>query len=290
MHAPTPRPAPLVMGIVNVTPDSFSDGGRWADPAAAVEQARRLVAQGARIIDVGGESTRPGSARVDEAEELRRVLPVVEALVAEGVTISVDTTRAAVAAETVAAGAGIVNDVSGGLADPEMLPVVARTEADLVLMHWRGHSEDMYAEARYEDVTAEVLAELTERVTAAEEAGIPRERIVLDPGFGFAKRPEHSWELLAGLERFVRGADLLGCRTLVGTSRKGFLGQVRAGLVPVEGTGEPVPVPAPERDAATAATSLLSAQAGAWAVRVHAVTPTVDALGVHARMRPWQEG
>ncbi|WP_331250700.1 dihydropteroate synthase [Kytococcus schroeteri] len=272
-----PDGLPLVMGILNVTPDSFSDGGRWDAPDAAVAHAARMVAAGAHLVDVGGESTRPGSQRVDEAEELRRVVPVVRALAERGWCVSVDTMRASVAAAVVEAGAAVVNDVSGGLADEDMFRVVAETGVPYVLMHWRGHSADMYGPARYTDVTGEVLAELAQRLEVAEAAGVRRGQVVLDPGLGFAKTPEHSWAMTGELDRFVAGAHQLGCATLVGASRKGFLQQARPGA------DADHPVPPVERDAATAATSLLSAQAGAWAVRVHDVVGTVDTLGVLRR-------
>ncbi|WP_374928530.1 dihydropteroate synthase [Kytococcus sedentarius] len=275
-----PDGLPLVMGIVNVTPDSFSDGGRWADAGAARAHAEHLVDAGAQILDVGGESTRPGSDRVPEEEELRRVLPVVRDLAGAGWCVSVDTTRARVAAATLEAGATLINDVSGGLADPDMFGVVADAGAPYVLMHWRGHSQDMYGPAHYDDVAGEVLAELGEQLDRAVTAGVAVEQVVLDPGFGFAKTAAHNWVLMGEIDRFVAGARELGCASLIGVSRKGFLGQVRQAVA-----GEGDPVPAGERDVATATTSLLSAQAGAWSVRVHDVQGTVDALGVlrHAR-------
>ncbi|MFE2378453.1 dihydropteroate synthase [Streptomyces sp. NPDC059398] len=258
-----------VMGVVNVTPDSFSDGGRWFDTGAAVKHGLDLVAQGADLVDVGGESTRPGASRVDADEELRRVVPVVRGLASEGVTVSVDTMRATVAEQSVSAGAVLVNDVSGGLADPAMVPVVAAAGAPFVVMHWRGFSESMAARAHYTDVVAEVLAELRARVEAAVAGGIAPERIVVDPGLGFAKDAEHDLALVAHL------ADLraLGHPLLVAASRKRFLGRVLAH----EGAAPP---PARERDAATAAVSALAAHAGAWAVRVHEVRATADAVRV----------
>ncbi|WP_344077279.1 dihydropteroate synthase [Streptomyces crystallinus] len=258
-----------VMGVVNVTPDSFSDGGRWFDTAAAVKHGLDLVAEGADLVDVGGESTRPGATRVDEDEELRRVVPVVRGLAAEGVTVSVDTMRAAVAEQAVAAGALLVNDVSGGLADPRMIPVVAATEAPFVVMHWRGFSKDMNSRAVYADVVGEVVAELHARVEAVVAGGIPPERIVLDPGLGFAKQAEHDLALVAHLAEL----RALGRPLLVAASRKRFLGHVLAG----DGSGPP---PARERDAATAAVSAIAAHEGAWAVRVHEVRATADAVRV----------
>ena len=193
---------PLLMGVVNVTPDSFSDGGRWATPDAAISHARNLMAEGADILDIGGESTRPGATRPLVEEELGRVLPVIRAMAAEGSTVSVDTMRAEVATEALAAGATIVNDVSGGLADPRILDVVADSEATYVCMHWRAHSDHMQDLAVYDGpggVVAAVRDELSERVEALQAAGVPDGRIVLDPGLGFAKRPEHNWALLAGI-------------------------------------------------------------------------------------------
>lgn len=258
-----------VMGVVNVTPDSFSDGGHWFDTTAAIKHGLELVAEGADLIDVGGESTRPGASRVDEAEELRRVIPVVRGLASEGVTLSVDTMRARVAEQAVAAGAALVNDVSGGLADPDMIPVVAAAGVPFVVMHWRGFSESMNSRAVYEDVVAEVVTELRDRMDAVTEGGVAPEQLVIDPGLGFAKDAAHDLSLVAHLPRLRE----LGRPLLVAASRKRFLGHVLAG----EGAAPP---PARERDAATAAISALSANAGAWAVRVHAVRATADAVRV----------
>ncbi|MER6613690.1 dihydropteroate synthase [Streptomyces xantholiticus] len=258
-----------VMGVVNVTPDSFSDGGRWFDTTAAIKRGLDLVAQGADLIDVGGESTRPGASRVDEEEELRRVVPVVRGLASEGVTVSVDTMRSGVAEQAVAAGAALVNDVSGGLADPRMVPVVAATGAPFVVMHWRGFSEDMNSRAVYRDVVAEVVEELRARMEAVVEGGIAPERIVIDPGLGFAKQAEHDLALVAHLSEL----RALGRPVLVAASRKRFLGRVLA-------KDDGAPPPARERDAATAAVSAISAHEGAWAVRVHEVRATADAVRV----------
>ncbi|WP_073225808.1 dihydropteroate synthase [Streptomyces sp. NBRC 110465] len=258
-----------VMGVVNVTPDSFSDGGRWFDTTAAVKHGLNLVSEGADLVDVGGESTRPGASRVDEAEELRRVIPVVRGLASEGVTVSVDTMRARVAEQAVAAGAALVNDVSGGLADPGMIPAVAAAGVPFVVMHWRGFSETMNSRAVYEDVVAEVLDELRQRMDAVIAGGVAPERVVIDPGLGFAKDADHDLRLVAHLAEL----HTLGRPLLVAASRKRFLGRVLAG----EGSSPP---PARERDAATAAVSALSAQAGAWAVRVHEVRATADAVRV----------
>ncbi|MER5632700.1 dihydropteroate synthase [Streptomyces nitrosporeus] len=258
-----------VMGVVNVTPDSFSDGGRWFDTTAAIKHGLELVAEGADLVDVGGESTRPGATRVDEAEELRRVVPVVRGLVSEGVTVSVDTMRARVAEQAVTAGASLLNDVSGGLADPDMIPVAAAASVPFVVMHWRGFSESMNSRAVYGDVVAEVLTELRDRMDAVVGGGIAPESVVIDPGLGFAKNAAHDLALVARLDRLRE----LGRPLLVAASRKRFLGQVLAGP---DGT----PPPARERDAATAAVSALSAHAGAWAVRVHSVRATADAVRV----------
>ncbi|MER6517170.1 dihydropteroate synthase [Streptomyces sp. NPDC001553] len=259
-----------VMGVVNVTPDSFSDGGRWFDTTAAVKRGLDLVAQGADLVDVGGESTRPGASRVNAAEELRRVVPVVRGLASEGIAVSVDTMRAEVAARAVAAGAVLVNDVSGGLADPGMIPAVAAAEVPFVVMHWRGFSAGMNNLAVYENVVAEVTAELRERIDAVVAGGIAPERLLVDPGLGFAKNAEHDLALVAHL----RELRALGFPLLVAASRKRFLGRVLAGA---DGAAPP---PARERDAATAAVSAIAAHQGAWAVRVHEVRATADAVRV----------
>lgn len=257
------------MGVVNVTPDSFSDGGRWFDTTAAVKHGLDLVAEGADLVDVGGESTRPGATRVDEDEELRRVVPVVRGLASEGVVVSVDTMRASVAARSLEAGAALVNDVSGGLADPEMIPVVADAGAPFIVMHWRGLLEGAAVHGVYDDVVGEVVDELRARVDAVLAGGVAPDRIVVDPGLGFSKEAEHDLALLAHLDRLTA----LGHPLLVAASRKRFLGRVLAGP-------EGAPPPARERDAATAAVSALAAQAGAWAVRVHEVRATADAVRV----------
>lgn len=257
------------MGVVNVTPDSFSDGGEWFEPEAAVAHGLELMAQGADILDVGGESTRPGAARVPEDEELRRVLPVVHELVTRGAVVSVDTTRASVAEATVAAGAHLVNDVSGGLADRGMYDVVARTGVVYVAMHWRGHADVMDSLAVYDDVVTDVRTELTDRLRALESAGVAREQVVLDPGLGFAKPGSANWPLLAGLDELLD----VGLPVLVGASRKRFLGTLLAGP-----DGQPAPPLA--RDAATAAITALAAAAGAWCVRVHDVPGSADAVRV----------
>ncbi|WSC96834.1 dihydropteroate synthase [Streptomyces sp. NBC_01754] len=257
------------MGVVNVTPDSFSDGGHWFDTTAAIKHGLELVAEGADLIDVGGESTRPGASRVDASEELRRVIPVVRGLASEGVTLSVDTMRARVAEQAVAAGATLVNDVSGGLADTDMVRVVAAADVPFVVMHWRGFSESMNSRAVYGDVVSEVLTELRARMDTVVGGGVAPENLVIDPGLGFAKNAAQDLTLVAHLDRLHE----LGRPLLVAASRKRFLGRVLAGA---DGT----PPPARERDAATAAVSALSANAGAWAVRVHAVRATADAVRV----------
>ncbi|OKJ12036.1 dihydropteroate synthase [Kitasatospora sp. CB01950] len=260
------------MGVVNVTPDSFSDGGMWLDPAKAIAHGLDLVARGADLVDVGGESTRPGAVRVTEEEELRRVVPVVTELARAGVVVSVDTMRAAVARAAVQAGAAIVNDVSGGLADAEMANVVAETGAPFVVMHWRGQSADMYAQAVYDDVVADVVRELSDRMEELLAAGVKEDQLILDPGLGFAKTSAHNWALLGRLDALTA----LGRPVLVAASRKRFLGTLLANPE----TGELRP--ARQRDDATAAVSVLSAKAGAWAVRVHDVSGTADAVRVVA--------
>ena len=259
-----PRDRTLLMGVLNVTPDSFSDGGRWVDPEAAVAHARELIAQGADIIDIGGESTRPGAQSVDVDTEISRVLPVVRALLADtsegggSAIISVDTIHAATAEAVIEAGAHIINDVSGGLADPAMHGLIARTGVVYVCQHWRGDPETMDRLTDYPGgVVAGVEAELRERLVELDAAGVERSQVVLDPGLGFAKTHAQSWELLAATSRLI--ADL-GQPLLVGSSRKRFLAQA------AEAEATPV-----QRDAVTAATTALAAAAGAWAVRVHEV-------------------
>lgn len=257
-----------IWGILNVTPDSFSDGGRHLDPDTAIAHAQRLRADGATVIDVGGESTRPGAERVPVADEQARALPVVEALAAAGIPVSIDTLNSATAVAAVQAGARIVNDVSGGLADDRMLDAVASTGADVVLGHWRGPSADMYAQARYGRAAREVASELLSRVAAAAAAGIAPSRLIVDPGIGFAKAGSQNWDVLRGLDEIVG----LGPRVLVGTSRKRFLAEtLAAGGAAVDER---------RRDLATAVTSALAARAGVWAVRVHDVAATRDALAV----------
>jgi dihydropteroate synthase len=261
----------LVMGIINVTPDSFSDGGAFLDPARAIEAGVRMVEEGADLIDVGGESTRPGAASLDDAEERRRVVPVIEGLTRRvSVPVSVDTYKASTAAAALTAGAAIVNDVSGLRYDPALADIVAAHRAPVVLMHTRGRSRDMYQQASYHDVIAEVLDELRESIAFATAAGVPAERIILDPGLGFAKEAPHSYEVLARLDAFAE----LGRPLLVGPSRKSFLARPLGGSVP-----------APERDWATAAAVAAAVLAGAHIVRVHAVRHMVQVARVADEIR-----
>jgi len=265
----------LVMGILNVTPDSFSDGGRWPDARSAVEQGVRLHTDGADIVDIGGESTRPGASRISGDEELDRVMPVVQGLVAQGVPVSIDTMRVEVADACVSAGAVLVNDVSGGRADPGMLPWLATCEVPYVAMHWRGPSDVMEDLATYGDVVTEVRDELAVRLDALAAAGVDLARVVLDPGLGFAKRSPHNWAVLRHLDSLAS----LGCPLLIGASRKRFLGDLLA-----HDDGEPRPFE--ERDAAGDAVTALAASHGVWGVRVHEVRGSRDAVLV---ARAWRE-
>ena len=265
-----------MLGVLNVTPDSFSDGGRYVDRDQAVAHGIALRDAGADLVDVGGESTRPGAERVAADIELGRVLPVIRDLVAEGVRVSVDTTRATVAEAAIGAGATLVNDVSGGLADPAMAATVAAARVPWILMHWRGHSDRMGEYASYEDVLGEVRAELVTRVDAAVLAGVDPALLVLDPGLGFAKTAAHNWTLLRRLDVLLA----LGFPVLVGASRKRFLGQL---LADADGT----PRATAGRDTATAVLTAMVAQAGAWGVRVHDVTSSMDAVAVATG---WQLG
>ncbi len=267
-----PRPDRcLVMGVLNVTPDSFSDGGRYLDPEVAVSHGLRLVAEGADLVDVGGESTRPGARRPPEREELARVLPIVSALASAGVRVSIDTMRASVAAAATQAGAALVNDVSGGLADTAMFATVADLGVPYVLMHWRSHSATMQQHTAYAEVVGDVTAELADRLALAGDAGIDPARIAIDPGIGFSKTAEQNWQVCARLDQL----QALGRPVLLATSRKRFLGELLA--------QEGEPRPPGERDAATVATTALAAAAGAWCVRVHDVGPSADAVRVVAR-------
>lgn len=256
---------PTIMGILNVTPDSFSDGGLFQNFDDAVEHAAGLMAAGADIIDVGGESTRPGAERLPIDMEQARVLPVIRELVARDIPVSIDTMNAATAAAAIDIGAVLVNDVSGGLADPGMARVVAESGVELVVMHWRGHSANMDELAVYTDVVRNVRDELKRRIAELLVAGVRPDRIILDPGLGFAKTPHHNWQLLGRL----RELGTLGHRLLIGASRKRFLGE----LLP-EGA------PTSDRDSATATISVLAAESAVWGVRVHDVAGTLDALTV----------
>ncbi len=268
------------MGVVNVTPDSFSDGGRYVAAEAAIERGRQLFDEGADLVDVGGESTRPGAARVPVDVELSRVVPVVSALTSEGVAVSIDTMRAEVAQAAVHAGAVLVNDVSGGLADPQMLAYLAAADVPCVLMHWRGHSTEMMARTEYPlGVVEGVVQELRERLDCAAAAGVDLRNVVLDPGIGFAKTPQDNWPLLANLAPL----HALGQPLLVGASRKRFLGELLA-----DPAGNPRPLD--EREDATTAVSALVAAAGAWGVRVHDVRSSLDAARVAAAMSAAEVG
>lgn len=268
VHPALPRPGRCaVVGVLNVTPDSFSDGGRYLDLDDALEHGMSMWTAGADLIDVGGESTRPGAARVDAATEIERVLPVVRDLSAAGVAVSVDTTRARVAEAAVGAGARVVNDVSGGLADPTMASAVAAMGVPWILMHWRGHSDHMDSLAVYDDVVTDVRDELRTRVDLAVAAGVDPSALVLDPGLGFAKRAGHNWTLLRHLDVLLE----LGFPVLVGASRKRFLGSLLA-----DKAGNPRPPDG--REDATVAISALVATAGAWGVRVHDVPRSLDAV------------
>ncbi|GAB3632216.1 dihydropteroate synthase [Microbacterium shaanxiense] len=256
-----------IWGIVNVTPDSFSDGGRHSDAESAIAHGLALRDAGATVLDIGGESTRPGAVRVDPAVEQQRVLPVIEDLAGRGLAVSIDTLNAATAAAAVRAGARIVNDVSGGLADPEMLGAVADSGADFAVGHWRGPSDDMYARAEYRRASREVAGELRERIGEAAAAGIAPARLIVDPGIGFAKAGAQNWDVLRGLDDITA----LGHRVLIGTSRKRFLAETLDGEADVDET---------RRDLATAVTSALAVRYGVWAVRVHDVAATRDALAI----------
>ena len=267
LAAPARAGRALVMGVVNVTPDSFSDGGRWITTDLAVAHGRQLIAQGADLLDVGGESTRPGARRVDPAEEQNRVLPVIRELAGSGVVVSVDTIHAATAAAAIEAGAVIVNDVSGGLADPAMAAVLAEAGVVYICQHWRGDPRTMDGLTDYGgDVLAGVEAELRARLDHLADAGLADEQVVIDPGLGFAKTHEQSWRLLAATARL---REDLRRPVLIGASRKRFL----ALALPDDVAADPL-----ARDAATAATTALAAAAGAWAVRVHEVPASRDAV------------
>jgi dihydropteroate synthase len=267
-----------VMGVINVTPDSFSDGGAFDDADSAVKHGMQLLAAGADLLDVGGESTRPGAQRVSPEEEQLRVLPVITALAGAGAVVSIDTMRASTAEAALQAGARIINDVSGGLADADLPRVAAAAGVPYVVMHWRGHSAGMQQHATYDDVVREVRDELSIRVDAVVAAGVDIDSVIVDPGIGFAKNAEHNWALLAHLETLM----LLGRPVLVGASRKSFLGRLLA-----DGD-EPRPVM--DRDDATAAITALAAAAGAWGVRVHEARASADAVRVAAAVRAARTG
>jgi len=258
----------LVMGIINVTTDSFSDGGRHLELDAALKRARTMMIEGADIIDIGGESTRPGAERVSEQVERDRVIPLLREMVDLGAIVSVDTMRSAIAEEAISAGAAVINDVSGGLADPVMGEVIAAARVPFVAMHWRGHSERMQTFAQYKNVTHEVRDELAARVDGLVMQGVELEQIIIDPGLGFAKTPAHNWELLHNF-KLLKDLNL---PILVGASRKRFLGE----LLSAEGVDRALD----ERDDATVALTALAAQAGAWCVRVHEVRGNRDAVEV----------
>jgi dihydropteroate synthase len=262
----------LIMGILNVTADSFSDGGKFLDTRAAIDHGMQLIADGADIIDIGGESTRPGAERVSVEEEQLRIIPVIQTLVRSGAVISVDTMNAATAILAVEHGATYINDVSGGLADFFMPKVVADSGALYIASHWRGHSVDMDNQAIYKDAPTDITRELGERVDALLEAGVKPENLILDPGLGFAKNEQHNWQMLGRLDEL----QALGYPLLIGASRKRFL----AALLPENASME-------DRDAASVAVSVLAARAGVWGVRVHDVARTRSALRV---LESWNEG
>ena len=248
----------LVMGILNVTPDSFADGGRYNDFESAIRRGNEMISEGVDIIDIGGESTKPGAERITLDEELNRVIPVVKELSQSGVRISIDTMRSEVARRAVEAGASIMNDVSGGLADAEMLPTAASLELPYIAMHWRGHSKDMNSRAVYKDVVGEVIIEIEERITACLEAGIKKDNLIIDPGLGFAKDADHNWAIIDSISSFVD----LGYPVLVGASRKRFLGGDNPDL----------------REAATIALTQRLSTTGIWAIRVHSVKPHKEVI------------
>jgi dihydropteroate synthase len=248
----------LVMGILNVTPDSFADGGRHNDFEAAVARGLEMIAEDVDIIDIGGESTRPGAERISEVEEIARTIPVITELSKHGVTISIDTMRASTAEAAVKAGASIINDVSGGLADVAMLQTAARLQVPYIAMHWRGHSKEMNSKAIYGDVVIDVISELNERIEAALDAGIQRDKLIIDPGIGFAKDAEHNWAIIDSIDHIIA----MGYPVLVGASRKRFLG----GDSP------------DEREQATIELTKRLSTTGVWAVRVHSVKPHKEVL------------
>jgi dihydropteroate synthase len=253
----------LVMGILNVTPDSFADGGRYSTTELALKRAEEMISEGVEIIDVGGESTKPGADRITQAEEVARVIPVIKELVKKDTPISIDTTRASVAEQAIKLGVSFVNDVSGGLADPDMYKLIAMNpKVQYIIMHWRAHSKTMQEHATYKDVVKEVKEELEERIESAIAAGVHPEQIIVDPGLGFAKLPEHNWELLRNIDRIA----LLGYPILIGASRKRFLGELTGATNP------------DDREAASIAVTAMVAKQGVWGVRTHSVKPHRDAI------------
>ena len=248
----------LVMGILNITPDSFADGGKYNNFESAIRRGQEMIAEGVDIIDIGGESTKPGAERITLEEELHRVIPVVRELSQLGINISIDTMRSEVARKAIEAGASIINDVSGGLADPEMLTTAAGLELPYIAMHWRGHSKDMNSQAVYKDVVSEVIEELQERITASLDAGIKKDNLIIDPGIGFAKDADHNWAIIDSISTFVD----LGYPVLVGASRKRFLGGDNPDL----------------REAATIALTQKLSTTGIWAIRVHSVKPHKEVM------------
>jgi len=253
----------LVMGILNVTPDSFADGGRYSTTDLALKRADEMISEGVEIIDVGGESTKPGADRITQAEEVARVIPVIKELAKKDTPISIDTTRASVAEQAIKLGVSYVNDVSGGLADPEMYKLIAKhPKVQYIIMHWRAHSKTMQDHAVYKDVVKEVKEELEERIEDAIKAGVNPDQIIIDPGLGFAKLPEHNWELLRNIDRIA----LLGYPILIGASRKRFLGEL---------TGSSNP---DDREASSIAVTAMVAKQGVWGVRTHSVKPHRDAI------------
>ena len=253
----------LVMGILNVTPDSFADGGRYSTTELALKRADEMISEGVEIIDVGGESTKPGADRITQAEEVARVIPVIKELAKKDTPISIDTTRASVAEQAIKLGISYVNDVSGGLADPEMYKLIAKhPKVQYIIMHWRAHSKTMQDYAIYKDVVKEVKEELEERIEDAIKAGVNPDQIIIDPGLGFAKLHEHNWELLRNIDRIA----LLGYPILIGASRKRFLGEL---------TGSSNP---DDREAASIAVTAMVAKQGVWGVRTHSVKPHRDAI------------
>lgn len=257
---------PIVMGVLNVTADSFSDGGKWIDPEVAIAHAKEMAAAGADIIDVGGESTRPGAQRIDVELERERVVPIIEALSQVRIPVSIDTMRAEIAEDAIKAGACIVNDVSGGLADPEMAQWLTGTDVPYIVMHWRGASDVMNTLSTYDDVVSDVMTELQQRIDVLTRTGVDFRRLIVDPGLGFAKDTNHNWQILKNLDAFHR----LGRPILIGASRKRFLGSLLA--------DESGPRAFAGRDVATDAISALAASHGAWGVRVHDVRGSLDSL------------